>query len=398
MKYGVIFLALAVSLTPVLAACKGETAETEHIHSAAQYSCDENQHWKLCAECGERFASGSHSLDAGNRCTVCAYRPSYTEGLRYTLDTAQDTYTVAGVGDAADETKLVLPAYYAGKPVAAIGDHAFSGCANFTGTVKIPQGVTSVGHAAFSDCSGITAIVIPASVNSIGDGVFSGCAALESIAVAEGSAAYGSEDGILYNAAKTQMLFVPQEIKGAVFVPEGIETVGQGWFSGRSKLTGVTLAGAKNVETGAFYGCSDLKYADLGRAETIGDSAFCGCTSLTDVTFSDGLTAIGAKAFSDCGALSGALSIPDSVVSVGAYAFSLCYGLTEVTVGRGVSELGKLAFFGCTSLVCVRFADPNGWYVSGPSDGQNIPLVGLEDETRAKELLLTYFDRDWYRQ
>ena len=47
----------------------------------------------------------------------------------------------------------------------------------------IPESVTSIGYAAFSDCDSLASITIPESVTSIGDGAFYNCTSLESITI-----------------------------------------------------------------------------------------------------------------------------------------------------------------------------------------------------------------------
>lgn len=58
--------------------------------------------------------------------------------------------------------------------VPSIGDSAFSECRSL-GTVEIPEGVTSIGASAFSNCRGLATVKIPGSVTSIGAGAFQGC-------------------------------------------------------------------------------------------------------------------------------------------------------------------------------------------------------------------------------
>ena len=63
-----------------------------------------------------------------------------------------------------------------------LGQYAFSDCEGLTSLI-IPSGVTSIGQYAFSDCKGLTSLVIPSGVTSIGDYALSGCSGLTSIYV-----------------------------------------------------------------------------------------------------------------------------------------------------------------------------------------------------------------------
>ncbi|MFI3299205.1 MAG: leucine-rich repeat protein [Rikenellaceae bacterium] len=58
--------------------------------------------------------------------------------------------------------------------------------------VSIPQGVTTIGDFAFSDCDALTSIEIPNSVTTIGSGAFRGCSALISIELPNSVTTIGS--------------------------------------------------------------------------------------------------------------------------------------------------------------------------------------------------------------
>ena len=66
--------------------------------------------------------------------------------------------------------------------VTSIGDGAFSNCIGLT-SIVIPDSVTSIGEDSFRKCSKLTNIVIPDSVTSIGDGVFLDCSELKSAVI-----------------------------------------------------------------------------------------------------------------------------------------------------------------------------------------------------------------------
>ena len=153
-------------------------------------------------------------------------------------------------------TSVTLPA-----SVTSIGRYAFSDCTGLT-SVTLPASVTSIGGAAFSGCTGLTSVTLPASVTSIGDAAFSGCTGLTSFAVTPGNAHFSSEDGLLYNASGTSLLFFPAARTGGYSIPASITTIGDYAFYFCTRLTSVTLpASVTTIGNVAFYGCTGLKSA-----------------------------------------------------------------------------------------------------------------------------------------
>ena len=63
-----------------------------------------------------------------------------------------------------EEGELVIPAQIEGLPVTSIEGAAFSSCS--LTSVRIPQGVTSIGDTAFLGCDGLTSISIPQAFHS----------------------------------------------------------------------------------------------------------------------------------------------------------------------------------------------------------------------------------------
>ena len=80
--------------------------------------------------------------------------------------------------------------------------------------------------------------------------------------------------------------------------------------------------------------------------------AFCGLTALTAVTLPDSLSTIGWGAFEDCSGLTG-ITIPSGVTAIGYSAFEDCTGLTSITLPDSVTSLDSSVFWGCSSLTSV---------------------------------------------
>ena len=104
-----------------------------------------------------------------------------------------------------------------------------------------------------------------------------------------------------------------------------------------------------------------VKYNGSGGAVTIpnsvtsiGDGAFDGCISLTSVTIPNSVTRIEAIAFQHCDNLN-RVSIPGSVTTIGLAAFYGCDSLSTVTIPSSVTGIGPYAFDACFRLTIVYF-------------------------------------------
>ena len=83
----------------------------------------------------------------------------------------------------------------------------------------------------------------------------------------------------------------------------------------------------------------------------ISAQAFQGCTSLANVRIPDGITEIQANAFQYCAFE--AISLPNSLTTIGETAFGDCANLKTITIPSSVTEIGKSAFQGNTSMTDV---------------------------------------------
>lgn len=193
--------------------------------------------------------------------------------------------------------------------VTAIGDSAFSLCRSLE-SITLPENLVTIGEGAFSACydtdgqgmiTGLGSITIPAKVTHIGKGAFSGSMNLKQITVSEGNTAYTSQDGVLFNKAKTELVAYPA-------------------------------------------GKAQTKYEIPAGVQKIGDNAFEGVENLAEVTFPSSLEEIGERGFYATFNL-GNFTFPNSLKKIGDYAFAIS-GFTEVTIPSGVTDIGEGAFYG----------------------------------------------------
>ena len=278
-----------------------------------------------------------YNLDATNQTAEVTYKSCINTdqfNAGWTITTANipasvtynsKTYSVTSIGGAAFRDCTGLTSVTIPNSVISIGGAAFVRCTGLT-SVTIGNSVTSIGLNAFGRCTGLTSVTIPNSVTSIGWGAFRDCTGLTSVTI-----------------------------------PNSVTSIGKEAFYGCSSLTSVTIPNSvTSIGDYAFYNCSGLTSVTIPNSVTsIGKYAFYGCSGLTSVTIPGSVTFIGGNAFQGCSGLTGELVIPNSVTSIGSSAFRGCTGLTSVTIGNSVTHFGNHVFRDCSGLTSVTIQIPN---------------------------------------
>ena len=264
---------------------------------------------------------------------------NYKESIK----TVEIQNEVTSIGNYAFENCKSLTSIEISSNVTIIGDDAFAYCTNLT-SIEIPSSVTSIGSSAFLDCTNLTSIEIPSSVTSVGYYAFSECTSLNSINVDKSNQKYSSEDGILFDKDKKELIRYPTGKKEKEYnIPSSVT----------------------RIEWAAFSGCTSLTSIEIPSSVTsIGFAAFGSCTNLTRIEIPSSVTRIGSSAFHSCTSLT-RIEIQSSVTSIkiegGAFAY--CTSLTNIEIPSGVTSIGN-AFYGCTSLNSINVDKDNQLYSS----------------------------------
>ena len=231
-----------------------------------------------------------------------------------------------------------------------IGNYAFSDCSGLTSLI-LPSNVTSIGYSAFYGCIRLTSLTLPSSVTSIGSSAFEGCRSLTSLILPSSVTSIGSS--AFYGCSGLTSLTLPSSVT----------SIGWATFSGCSGLTSLTLpSSVTSIDGRAFYGCSSLFGLTLPSSVTsIGSSAFEGCRSLFSLTLPSSVTEIGESAFRGCSGLT-SLTLPSSVTSIGKSAFEGCSGLTSIYVSwESPLSIDASTFKDANTGKCILYV-PKGTY------------------------------------
>ena len=260
--------------------------------------------------------------------------------------------SIDGVLVSLDGKKLI--AYPNAKPGAASSLPAYQGVIGqpSASVYKIPDGVEIVGQAAFAQVNGLTAIELNevkklekgafdkqtklrnvrlgSSVDTIEEGAFGGNQNLTAFDVDLLNPNYTSDDGVIYNADKTELVLFPGG-KGGEYT---------------------TLPTTTKIRRRAFYYNNVLAKVNFNKnLEVIDGDAFQATTELKNITFEAParVKSIGTFAFQGSGLTE--LNIPASLQTVDWSAFGFSK-LKKITVADGsqLQSINKEAFNGCKDL------------------------------------------------
>ncbi len=106
-----------------------------------------------------------------------------------------------------------------------------------------------------------------------------------------------------------------------VIVPDGVEVIGRGAFSGKNVVSVVLPASVRIIEESAFAHCENLASINIPYGvKVIADSTFMNCDSLNNIFLPDTVTKIEGFAFSGCKSLD-SFHISENVTEIGRYPF-----------------------------------------------------------------------------
>ena len=316
--------------------------------------------------------------------------------------------------------------------VISINEGAFFCCSNLE-SVSIGSGITDIGYRAFEN-AGVKSVTFHGSAPTIDNSSFNGVTA--TIYYPSGDASYTAENMLDYGGSLTWVPMTEHTVVASgvcgeqgdnlrwvlyesgelvingegemadyygsdvpwygykdsiqtVIVEPGVTSIGSYAFCEYSEITHMTLpASVVRVGEWAVHACTGLKTAgpigggydyEFGWTEVIPARAFdsigglYGDPGLTSVTIPDGITVIGAYAFSGSRGLR-ELILPNTVTSIETEAFYGCEGIESVTIPDSVTAISYNAFMNCSALTDVYYGGTevmknvridSGWEIEG---------------------------------
>lgn len=246
--------------------------------------------------------------------------------------------------------------------VTSIGAEAFYNCDGFTGSLIIPNSVTIINYNAFDFCTGFTgSLFIPNSVTYIGSNAFHNCTGLN------GSITIGENIENVYGDAFSNTNFNTMNYNATNAQVGEITEWGEEYsvsFDGLPLLTTVIFGeNVESVSNKAFQNLVTLTgtLTIPNSLKSIGDQAFYNCYGLEGIEMGNGVETIGTEAFRNCGGLRGELTLPETLQSVGNYAFASCDELTSINYNAiNCTAMGNAqspVFYDCASMAHINIGE-----------------------------------------
>lgn len=233
--------------------------------------------WKTVAVEGQKYALNQCLTIDGIKYRITALGETNEVAVTYNNKTNDYTnFVLANVSNSSfyKNAEYVVPSTVTDDgtefQVTSVDDYAFYQCASTVTSIKLSEGIRTIGYRAFSYNQKITSIVLSETVKSIGDFAFDYCIALTTFDI-----------------------------------PASVETIGEKTFSRCKKIETITgMEGVKTIGPSAFMRCTALNSIEsLSSVETIGEFAFSDNTALAALPEMPALKTVGTSAFASCTAL-----------------------------------------------------------------------------------------------
>lgn len=188
----------------------------------------------------------------------------------------EDAFVFSSRGECSRLTTFVFPS-----TATSIGNRAFNSCFNLA-NLTIPSTIQSFGNNVFDNCISLRKIFIPSSVSNIGHQIYYNGTI---VSVDPTNPNYMTVEDVLYNKAKTLLIYCPNTKVGNFEIPESVNKIGYCAFKNCINITSFTIPQSVNsIGTWAFGGCFSLRAISIPPSVNVMEEApFFGCDKLNSI-------------------------------------------------------------------------------------------------------------------
>lgn len=211
-------------------------------------------------------------------------------------------------------------------------------------SLKLPNGLKTIGASTFSGCSNLTINELPATLESIGDDAFYKCTVFDVDALPASLKSIGN--AAFSNCKRLQI----------TELPASLEFIGEAAFRDCSRLINLDMSATKVtvIKPYTFLNCTKLRNIALPekltaiRGDVYKESGAFQNTAINFITFPESLQEIEYYAFAGTPVIS--IELPQSFDHIGQGAFFDCSKIKSVSLPPSISDIDESAFGNCRGI------------------------------------------------
>ena len=259
--------------------------------------------------------------------------------------------------------------------IVTISEDAFLKC-SLLSEIKLPQTLKTLESHCFAHTN-IQTLELPSGIDTFTPSAVNQVLHIESITIT-GSQKYVSENGFLYNAEKTRLLFVPRSITSTddIHLVNQIETIAA--YSLTSTQF-IKFKGWKNlqfIEENTFHAILNLRVVDLRE------------TKICEIPY---------QAFRSVPVVH--IYFPTSLETLKNHAFEYCRNLRLVALFKNVSVIQEKTFYNCTRLSKIFYFGSNDFSDINMFEEMTQKIkIYVTDDYKHNKFAQLPVDFDWYRK
>ena len=249
---------------------------------------------------------------------------------------------------------------------------------NYSSNLTVPSKlenytVTEIRRTPFSDIgSQVLNITFPFTITYIDSSIFCNLGNLQTITADSNNQTYSTQDGVLFNKEKTELLEYPSaNTRREYTVPNGVTHIEWGAFDTfrSGYLQTVNIPQSVTDMTYAFEDCRSLQNINV-------DSNNENYSSQDGILFDKKKRTIERY---PAGRKNSVYEIPKGVQDIRTYGFHDCINLTNILIPNTVTVIGEYAFSGCDNLLNVVLPDSVSYLEHNAFDIYNLKSITINN-------------------
>ena len=268
-------------------------------------------------------------------------------------------------------------------------------------TIRISEGIKTLETGALSTCTNLKTLELPSSIVNISGGTFSGLSLLENISFPNGNDNFKAENGYVYNADGSTLIFVVPT-KSEININEKVKKINYHAITGNKVTELIIPDTVLTVDGQIFESTYNLKRIEIGSGVEFLGSTFKAWSNIPNglqieidpqnqhykvdgnliltkdgkevVTYVNadtqiqeipfGVVKIQSNAFIDF--MSNEIIFPTTLEEIGSTSFRGCTKMVKIELPSSIKTIGENAFVNCTNLETIKINRAEGDVIGAP--------------------------------